>query len=215
MNIIDIIILLCFIPAIINGLRKGLIAQVVSIISIILGVWMSFKFSSVVSGWIAGWFGGVSAEVLNITAFVVILIAVIFGLFALGKIIEASIKIIMLGWLNRLMGLVFSILKCFLIVGLVIIMFSSINESLHNEYHYQYDRTAQRQKRDPKEIGIQAMRGGTIVGEHDIMFAGRDEVITLQHTAFSREIFAKGAVEAAKFLAGKPAGMYDMSDVIG
>ncbi len=131
MNIIDIIILLCFIPAIINGLRKGLIAQVVSIISIILGVWMSFKFSSVVSGWIAGWFGGVSAEVLNITAFVVILIAVIFGLFALGKIVEASIKIIMLGWLNRLMGLVFSILKCFLIVGLVIIMFSSINESLN------------------------------------------------------------------------------------
>ena len=60
-----------------------------------------------------------------------------------------------------------------------------------------------------------AMRGGTIVGEHDIMFAGRDEVITLQHTAYSREIFAKGAVEAAKFLAGKPAGMYDMSDVIG
>ena len=59
------------------------------------------------------------------------------------------------------------------------------------------------------------MRGGTIVGEHDIMFAGRDEVITLQHTAYSREIFAKGAVEAAKFLAGKPAGMYDMSDVIG
>ena len=62
---------------------------------------------------------------------------------------------------------------------------------------------------------IHAVRGGTIVGEHDIMFAGRDEVITLQHTAFSREIFAKGAVEAAKFLAGKPAGMYDMSDVIG
>ena len=99
--------------------------------------------------------------------------------------------------------------------GTALALADAINESLHNEYHYQYDRTAQRQKRDPKEIGIQAMRGGTIVGEHDIMFAGRDEVITLQHTAFSREIFAKGAVEAAKFLAGKPAGMYDMSDVIG
>ena len=131
MNIIDIIILLCFIPAIINGLRKGLIAQVVSIISIILGVWMSFKFSSVVSGWIAGWFGGVSAEVLNITAFVVILIAVIFGLFALGKIIEASIKIIMLGWLNKLLGLVFALLKCALILGLVIIMFNSVNSNFH------------------------------------------------------------------------------------
>lgn len=99
--------------------------------------------------------------------------------------------------------------------GTALALADAINESLHNEYHYQYDRTAQRQKRDPKEIGIQAMRGGTIVGEHDIMFAGRDEVITLQHTAYSREIFAKGAVEAAKFLAGKPAGMYDMSDVIG
>lgn len=99
--------------------------------------------------------------------------------------------------------------------GTAIALADAINESLNNEYHYQYDRTSRRAKRDPKEIGLQAMRGGTIVGEHDIMFAGRDEVITLQHTAYSREIFAKGAVEAAKFLAGKPAGMYDMSDVIG
>ena len=67
------------------------------------------------------------------------------------------------------------------------------------------DRSSERVARDPKEIGIQALRGGTIVGEHDIMFAGRDEVITFTHTAYSREIFAKGAVEAAKFLAGKPA----------
>lgn len=131
MNIIDIIILLCFVPAIINGLRKGLIAQVVAIISIILGVWLSFKFSSLVSGWLAGWFDGASPAILNIVAFVVILVVVIFALFALGKIIEASIKIIMLGWLNRLLGLLFALLKCTLIIGLVIIMFNSINSSLN------------------------------------------------------------------------------------
>lgn len=131
MNILDIIILVCFIPAIIGGLRKGLIAQVVSIISIILGVWLAFKFSSLVSGWMAGWFDGASPAILNIIAFAVILIAVIFGLFAIGKVIEASIKIIMLGWLNRILGLVFAILKCALILGLVIIMFDSINGNFH------------------------------------------------------------------------------------
>ena len=99
--------------------------------------------------------------------------------------------------------------------GTAIALADAINESLDNSYHYKYDRSSERVARDPKEIGIQAMRGGTIVGEHDIMFAGRDEVITFTHTAYSREIFAKGAVEAAKFLAGKPAGLYDMSDVIG
>ena len=70
-------------------------------------------------------------------------------------------------------------------------------------------------KREEKEIGISAVRGGTIVGEHEVFFCGEDEVITFKHTAYSKSIFAKGAIEAAKFLAGKPAGMYDMSDVIG
>ena len=76
-------------------------------------------------------------------------------------------------------------------------------------------RSATREKRDAKEIGIQAIRGGTIVGEHDVIFAGQDEVITFNHTAYSKAIFAKGAVQAAKFLAGKPEGRYDMADVIG
>ena len=72
-----------------------------------------------------------------------------------------------------------------------------------------------KEERDPHEIGISAVRGGTIVGDHDVIFAGTDEVITFQHTAYSRAVFGKGAVQAAKFLAGKPAGRYDMSDVIG
>ncbi len=78
-----------------------------------------------------------------------------------------------------------------------------------------YDRSTRREKRPEKEIGISAVRGGTIVGEHDVLFAGMDEVITFSHTAYSRAVFGKGAVQAAKFLAGKPAGMYDMSHVIG
>ena len=76
-------------------------------------------------------------------------------------------------------------------------------------------QSKERKKREKKEIGIAAVRGGTIVGEHEVIFAGTDEVIEFKHTAYSRTVFAKGAVEAAKFLADKPAGMYDMGDVIG
>ena len=99
--------------------------------------------------------------------------------------------------------------------GTALALADAVNESLGNEYHYKYDRTAERVKRDKKEIGIQAIRGGSIVGEHDVIFAGQDEVVTFQHTAYSKAIFAKGAVQGAKFLAGKAPGMYDMADVIG
>ena len=77
-----------------------------------------------------------------------------------------------------------------------------------------YDRSAKREKRSNKEIGISAVRGGSIVGEHDVIFAGADEVITFSHTAYSKAIFGKGAVQAAKFLAGQKPGMYDMSYVV-
>ena len=99
--------------------------------------------------------------------------------------------------------------------GTALALADSINEAMDNQYHYVYDRSQRREKRDDKEIGISAVRGGTIVGEHEIIFAGQDEVIEFKHTAYSKAIFGKGAVEAAKFLAGKPAGRYDMSDVIG
>ena len=98
--------------------------------------------------------------------------------------------------------------------GTAIALADSINNSLGNEYEYVYDRSTRREKRPEKEIGISAVRGGTIVGDHDVIFAGHDEVVTLSHRAYSRAIFGKGAIEAAKFLAGKPAGMYDMSDVL-
>lgn len=99
--------------------------------------------------------------------------------------------------------------------GTALAIADSINEELNNEYNYVYDRSGVRKKRDKKEIGISAVRGGSIVGEHEVIFAGTDEVITITHTAYSKAIFANGAVQAAKFLAGKPAGMYDMSQVIG
>lgn len=98
--------------------------------------------------------------------------------------------------------------------GTALALADAINEARDGEYTYVYDRSQIRQKRDKKEIGISAVRGGTIVGEHEVIFAGVDEVIEFKHTAYSRSVFGKGAVEAAKFLAGKSAGMYDMSDVI-
>jgi len=98
--------------------------------------------------------------------------------------------------------------------GTAIALADSMNEALDNAYEYKYDRSTERKKRDKYEIGISSVRGGSIVGEHDVIFAGQDEVITFQHTAYSRAVFAKGAVEAAKFLAGKEPGRFDMSDVI-
>lgn len=99
--------------------------------------------------------------------------------------------------------------------GTALALADSINEAMNQEYHYVYDRSQRREKRDPKEIGISAVRGGSIVGEHEVIFAGTDEVITLTHTAYSKAVFGKGALEAALFLAGREPGMYTMADVIG
>lgn len=89
-----------------------------------------------------------------------------------------------------------------------------LRESAGDDYYFVYDRSNERKPRDRKEIGLSAVRGGNIVGEHEVIFAGEDEVITFKHTAYSKAVFAKGAVEAAAFLAGKAAGLYDMQDVI-
>ena len=98
--------------------------------------------------------------------------------------------------------------------GTALALADVMNDALGNVYDYKYDRSQERKKREKTEIGISAVRGGNIVGEHEVIFAGLDEVITFEHTAYSRSVFAKGAVEAAKFLAGKQAGFYDMQDVI-
>lgn len=98
--------------------------------------------------------------------------------------------------------------------GTALAIADAINEAMNGEYHYTLDRSDRRQPRDPKEIGIQAVRGGTIVGEHEVFYCGEDEVIEIKHTAYSRGIFAKGALSAAIFLADKGPGLYTMSDVI-
>lgn len=98
--------------------------------------------------------------------------------------------------------------------GTALALADSINEAMDYQYEYVYDRSKERKKRDKKELGLSAVRGGTIVGDHDIIFAGTDEVVTFSHTAYSRAVFAKGSVVAAKYLKGKPAGLYDMADVL-
>ncbi len=99
--------------------------------------------------------------------------------------------------------------------GTALALADVINEAAGGDYAYVYDRSGRREKRPEKEIGISAVRGGTIVGDHDVIFAGEDEVITFSHRAYSRAVFGKGAVEAAIYLAGKEPGLYDMGDVIG
>ncbi len=98
--------------------------------------------------------------------------------------------------------------------GTALALADSVNEAMGNQYEYVFDRSQRREKRDKKELGISAVRAGTIVGEHEVIFAGTDEIITFTHTAYSKAVFGKGAVAAAKFLKGKAAGRYEMADVI-
>lgn len=98
--------------------------------------------------------------------------------------------------------------------GTAILLADAVNENMDEKLSYTYDRSGRHEPRRADEIGLSAVRGGTIVGDHDVIFAGEDEVITFSHRAYSRKIFANGAISAAKFLQGKTAGLYDMSDVI-
>ncbi len=99
--------------------------------------------------------------------------------------------------------------------GTAFMLANAINETLDNSMQFEYDRHSKREKRREKEIGIHSIRGGNIVGEHEVIFAGNDEIITLSHSARSKALFATGAVNAAKFLANKPAGIYSMKHLIG
>ncbi len=99
--------------------------------------------------------------------------------------------------------------------GTALLLADAINAACDGKYEYVYDRSGRREVRPKDEIGISAVRGGSIVGDHEVIFAGLDEVVEIKHTAYSRNVFAKGAVSAALFLAGKPAGMYTMTDVVG
>lgn len=98
--------------------------------------------------------------------------------------------------------------------GTAIMLANAVNSVFNDSLNYEYDRHSVRRKRPKNEIGIHSVRGGTIVGKHDVIFAGHDEVITISHEAQSKEVFAVGAVRAAKFLYGKKAGLYDMNSMM-
>ncbi|MDD2456891.1 MAG: 4-hydroxy-tetrahydrodipicolinate reductase [Eubacteriales bacterium] len=99
--------------------------------------------------------------------------------------------------------------------GTALMIADAINETLDQQLEYTYDRSQVRQKRGDRELGLSSIRGGTIVGEHTVLFAGGEETISIHHSAQSRNVFARGALAAARFLAGKPAGRYEMKDLIG
>ena len=98
--------------------------------------------------------------------------------------------------------------------GTAIMLANAVNSCFDGQKVYEYDRHSKRQKRSNREIGIHSVRGGTIVGEHDVIFAGHDETVTISHSAQSKEVFAVGSVKAAKFIVGKQAGLYDMNSIM-
>ena len=129
MNILDVIILICLIPALVQGLRKGFISQAISIVSIIVGIWASARFANIVATWVSQYITA-SEQILKVVAFALILVAAFLVLGLLGRMLESILNFAFLGWVNKLLGAVFSLIKAFLILGLVILAFSSINSSL-------------------------------------------------------------------------------------
>lgn len=129
MSIIDIILLICFIPALISGLKKGFIAQLIAIISIFAGIWISFEFATITSQWLSQYIEA-PENVLRIAAFALIMVGVFITLGLLGKLLEGILNMVMLGWVNKLFGVIFAFLKTALITGLIIMVFNSINASL-------------------------------------------------------------------------------------
>ena len=130
MAILDIILLLCFIPAIVTGISKGFVTQVINFVAILAAAWAAFKFSSVLGTWLAQYIT-LDATVLKVISFVLIAIVVALLLHLVAAIITKTLKTLQLGFINRLLGLVFGVLKVALILGLLILLFESLNSTLH------------------------------------------------------------------------------------
>lgn len=130
MNALDLILIICFLPFFVHGIMKGFIAQVTAIVSIILGVWLSFKFSDKVCQWLLPYLD-VSDKVLHVISFILIMVAVVAGLYLVCRFAQGLFKIVMLGWLDKLLGVVFSLVKGMLLVGVLIILFNTLNTSFH------------------------------------------------------------------------------------
>lgn len=129
MNIIDIIIICCLVPAVLRGISKGFVNQAYSLVALIAGVWLSFKFSGALGDWLVS-FADLPSGVLHVIAFALILLIVMLLVHLAGKAVEKVVKVMMLGWLNKLLGVVFALLKMVLIVGLVIILFDALNSTI-------------------------------------------------------------------------------------
>ena len=128
MNILDIIILICLVPSIVQGLRKGFISQAISIVSILAGVWASARFTTVVCE-ILNQYIPASEQVLKVIAFALIMIVVFLILGLVGKLLEKIFSLVLLGWINKLLGVVFSVFKCLLILGFVAVAYDSLSSS--------------------------------------------------------------------------------------
>ena len=128
MNILDVIIVICMIPAIILGIKRGFIAQVISIIAIIAGIWASARFANLLGEWMSRYIE-TSEQTLKLIAFSLILLIVIVGLILLGKALEAIVKMVTLGWANRLMGAIFAMAKCVIILGVISLLFEAVNDA--------------------------------------------------------------------------------------
>lgn len=130
MNTLDIILIICLSAALIEGLVRGFTEQIIALVSIIAGTWAAFKFSQIVCSMLQPYLQ-ISEKVLYVIVFVLMIVVVILLLRLLGKVIKASIKFVMLGWLDRLLGALFALIKVSLIIGIVIILFNTINSSFH------------------------------------------------------------------------------------
>ncbi|MGM9787871.1 MAG: CvpA family protein [Candidatus Cryptobacteroides sp.] len=129
MNLLDIILLVLFIPAIIRGISKGFIEQIVALASLFLSAWLAYLFSNTVSGWLAQYISNVSPQILYVISFVIIIIVTVALLNLLARLLSNIVKTISLGWINSLLGVVLSIVNTMLILGIILMAFKSFNES--------------------------------------------------------------------------------------
>ncbi|MGN0202064.1 MAG: CvpA family protein [Candidatus Cryptobacteroides sp.] len=129
MNIIDIIILVCCVPPLVKGVSKGFVSQAASLLALVLGVWLSFKFSVPVGEWLTEYFD-IPGSVVHVASFALILVAVVLGLNVLAGMIEKVLEFVMLGWVNGLLGAVFALLKAVLALGLVFLLLATLNSTV-------------------------------------------------------------------------------------
>ena len=124
---LDIIILVCFLPAIVGGIHRGFISQVISLISLLLGVWLAFHFSDLACSWLKQYLTGVSETVLSIAGFMLVFVVVAILLFLVGRLLKGFTKMVALGWLDWVLGIVFALVKAAFIIGIVLILFDTLN----------------------------------------------------------------------------------------